>query len=147
MGSSRPTSPHDLAILLTLALGLTLTMALPGCGPARSAEEDSPGSGVATSSAQSPDDSVITSRDLETDTGISAIDIEEIRGRGLRRNDIPSLNRPKFVDLDSDFAPTEDVRGILFEHEGERRFYPGNIMLWHEVVNDTVGGRPVVVTY
>ena len=27
------------------------------------------------------------------------------------------------------------------------RAYPLQIMIWHEVVNDTVGGEPVVVTY
>jgi len=30
---------------------------------------------------------------------------------------------------------------------GEARAYPQRLMRWHEVVNDTVGGVPVVVTY
>ncbi len=30
---------------------------------------------------------------------------------------------------------------------GDERAYPVPLLIWHELVNDTVGGKPVVVTY
>ena len=36
---------------------------------------------------------------------------------------------------------------IAFELNGDARAYPLQILIWHEIVNDTVGGVPVVVTF
>ncbi|MGH2602162.1 MAG: DUF3179 domain-containing protein, partial [Dehalococcoidia bacterium] len=36
---------------------------------------------------------------------------------------------------------------IAFEHAGDARAYPLAILIWHEIVNDTVGGLPVTVTF
>jgi hypothetical protein len=36
---------------------------------------------------------------------------------------------------------------ILFENQGDVRIYPLQILMWHEIVNDVVGGMPVVITF
>jgi len=36
---------------------------------------------------------------------------------------------------------------IAFEEGGEARAYPLQILIWHEIVNDVVGGRPVLITF
>jgi hypothetical protein len=36
---------------------------------------------------------------------------------------------------------------ILFERGGDVRAYPLQILIWHEIVNDTVGGVPVIITF
>jgi Protein of unknown function (DUF3179) len=36
---------------------------------------------------------------------------------------------------------------LALELGGEERAYPVQILIWHEIVNDTVGGTPVAVTY
>ena len=36
---------------------------------------------------------------------------------------------------------------IVIEIDGDARAYPARILLWHEIVNDEVGGVPVSVTY
>ena len=36
---------------------------------------------------------------------------------------------------------------IVAEIEGDARAYPLDIMTWHEIVNDTVGGVPISVTF
>ena len=36
---------------------------------------------------------------------------------------------------------------LVLELGGEARAYPLQIMIWHEIVNDVVAGRPVAVTY
>jgi len=42
-------------------------------------------------------------------------------------------------------ADTEPVLAI--EIDGEARAYPIQIMTWHEIVNDTIAGIPVAISY
>ncbi|MGQ0670011.1 MAG: DUF3179 domain-containing protein [Actinomycetota bacterium] len=60
---------------------------------------------------------------------------------------IPAIDDPAFLSpAEADFLdPREPVLAI--ELNGDARAYPAQIMTWHEIVNDTVGGVPVVVTY
>ena len=61
---------------------------------------------------------------------------------------IPSIDAPQFdtvEDASAWLAPQEPV--ISFVHEGDARAYPLHILTWHEIVNDVVGGEPVIVTY
>jgi hypothetical protein len=37
------------------------------------------------------------------------------------------------------------VLGVVLN--GESRAYPHNVLWWHEIVNDVLGGRPILVTY
>jgi hypothetical protein len=39
------------------------------------------------------------------------------------------------------------IRSLAWRTNGDARAYPLRILIWHEIVNDTVGGVPVVVTY
>jgi len=41
--------------------------------------------------------------------------------------------------------PKEPVLAVQIG--GDARAYPLQILMWHEIVNDTVGGRAVVITY
>ena len=65
------------------------------------------------------------------------------------RDDIPALTGPFIVDPDSRYAwylkDTDTVIGVVIN--GKARAYPHNIGWWHEIVNDTVGGRPIVVSF
>lgn len=59
---------------------------------------------------------------------------------------IPSIDEPRFVSAgDADLDDGDLVIG--FHHEGEARAYPQRIMVYHEIVNDRVGGLNVAVTY
>lgn len=59
---------------------------------------------------------------------------------------IPSIDQPSFVEAhEVDMAPGDMVIG--FVHEGEARAYPQSILVYHEIVNDQVGGLNVAVTY
>jgi hypothetical protein len=71
----------------------------------------------------------------------------EIISGGPPKDGIPSIDNPKFVSVASsaDLKPREPVIGL--EIGGEAKAYPLRILVWHEIVNDTVGGVPVVVTY
>ena len=75
------------------------------------------------------------------------VDLDEIRSGGPPPDGIPSIDDPSFLSAgEVDFL--EDNEPVLaLTVNGESRAYPVQIMTWHEIVNDTVGGVPVAVTY
>ena len=77
----------------------------------------------------------------------SLIPINEILQGGPPRDGIPSIDKPVFVSAAQAkfMQPKDRVIGITVN--GESRAYPINILNWHEIVNDTIRGRPVSVTY
>ncbi|MGH9110922.1 MAG: DUF3179 domain-containing (seleno)protein [Acidimicrobiales bacterium] len=60
---------------------------------------------------------------------------------------IPAIDEPKFLSAGRvDFLEDEEPVMAL-EIGDDARAYPLQIMTWHEIVNDTVDGVPVAVTY
>ena len=84
---------------------------------------------------------------METNGVKHLIPLDKIKGGGPPKDGIPSIDDPVFAGiLDSQFMSDSDtVIGLYIN--GEARAYPLFILVWHEIVNDTVGGVPVVVTY
>ena len=75
------------------------------------------------------------------------VDLDDIRSGGPPPDGIPSIDDPSFVSAsDVDFLE-ENEPVLAVTVNGEARAYPVQIMTWHEIVNDTVGGLPVAVTY
>ncbi len=80
------------------------------------------------------------------DLSRSAIPTAEILGGGPPRDGIPALDEPKVVPAsESAWKDEEIVLGLVVG--GEARAYPVAILDWHELVNDTLGGRPILVSY
>jgi hypothetical protein len=72
---------------------------------------------------------------------------DEIRRGGPPKDGIPAILEPKFVEpAQAEFLEADD-EVLGFVHEGEAKAYPLRILVWHEVVNDTVGGKPIIATY
>ena len=83
----------------------------------------------------------------DTDFSLHTVQFSEIR-MVLRRDKIPSIDNPRFVSVGSAAEWLEDVEPvILLDIEGDARAYPLQVLIWHEIVNDKVGGAPVAVTY
>jgi hypothetical protein len=83
---------------------------------------------------------------LQTDTLETIIDLDLIVSGGPGKDGIPALNSPAFSKIeDADFP--DEAPGIFIEFDGERRFYPYAILVWHEIVNDRVGSVDVAVTF
>lgn len=84
----------------------------------------------------------------QTDFARHTVPLGEIRSV-IRRDGIPAIDDPQFVPAAEaarlGLADREPVIG--FEAGGDARAYPLRILMWHEIVNDTVGGIPVAVTY
>jgi len=75
------------------------------------------------------------------------VDPADIISGGPPPDGIPPIDDPKFADAAAvDFlSPQEPVISLVLGHDA--RAYPAQILVWHEIVNDTVGGVPVTVTY
>ncbi|MEL6299853.1 MAG: DUF3179 domain-containing protein [Pseudomonadota bacterium] len=71
----------------------------------------------------------------------------EILSGGPPKDGIPSIDKPVFAPVPkvNNIADTEPVIGLGIG--GDARAYPLQVLMWHEIVNDTVGGKPVTVTY
>jgi hypothetical protein len=67
---------------------------------------------------------------------------------GPGKDGIPSIDRPKFWDAAGadDYLDDGDIVFGLVEN-GVARAYPQRILVWHEIVNDTIGGLGLAVTY
>jgi len=90
----------------------------------------------------------ISTRGWETDFSRHSVPYSEIISGGPPRDGIPPIDDPKFTtfqDADTWLGNQEPV--IAFELNGDARAYPLQILTWHEIVNDEVGGVPVAVTF
>lgn len=83
-----------------------------------------------------------------TDFSKTLVDLSEIQSGGPPKDGIPPIDDPKFVSVSaaSDWVdPREPV--IVVSLGGETRAYPLQILTWHEIVNDKIGGVPISVTF
>ncbi len=76
----------------------------------------------------------------------SAIPEEEILRGGPPRDGIPALDDPKTVSA-KEATWSDDQLVIGVASGGEARAYPLALLVWHELVNDHLGGRPLLVSY
>ncbi|MCG8348727.1 MAG: DUF3179 domain-containing protein [Chloroflexales bacterium] len=86
--------------------------------------------------------------EFTTDFSKHSVPYREILSGGPPKDGIPAIDNPSFVaveEADEWLSPVEPV--VLVEINGDARAYPLQILTWHEIVNDTVGGTPVAVTF
>ncbi len=83
-----------------------------------------------------------------TDRVKHSIPLDEIVSGGPPKDGIPPIDNPKFLNVKEaqEFLKDKDP-GIGLEINGTARFYPFQILVWHEIVNDKINGRRVLVTY
>ncbi len=86
--------------------------------------------------------------EFTTDFTRHAVPYTDIISGGPPKDGIPAIDAPQFVTVAEAEAWLEAVEPVvLLELNGEARAYPLQILIWHELVNDTVGGVPVGVTF
>lgn len=90
------------------------------------------------------------------DLAMTLVPKTKIVSGGMVTDALPALTEPKALTLAQlsgletvgrgrYLVPSDKVIGIVVN--GLSRAYPLRVLNWHEVVNDTVGGLPVVITY
>ncbi|MBI2483915.1 DUF3179 domain-containing protein [Candidatus Uhrbacteria bacterium] len=83
-----------------------------------------------------------------TDGVTHSVPLEQIVAGGPPRDGIPPIDSPKFIPAaDGGKNLRDDEAGIALSYEGVDRFYPFEILVFHEIVNDTINGKRVLVTY
>lgn len=84
---------------------------------------------------------------LALDLSDSKVPLEEILNGGPPKDGIPALTDPKAIPSGrAEFlGPSDRVLGLVVNDQP--RAYPLKILNWHEVVNDQLGGQPVLVSY
>lgn len=83
----------------------------------------------------------------DTDFSLHTVEFSEIR-TVIPRDNIPAIDAPKFVSVGAAAGWLEDVEPVVaLDIAGDARAYPLQILTWHEIVNDEVGGVPVAVTF
>ena len=76
------------------------------------------------------------------------IDPGEIVSGGPPPDGIPPIDDPQFISVqDADEWLNDPEPVLVVDVDGDVRAYPIQIMMWHEIVNDTVGDLPLAVTY
>jgi hypothetical protein len=85
--------------------------------------------------------------DWRTDFSRHTVPLSQFQPGGPGKDGIPALDHSRFASVarTSYLRPREPV--IELALGGEARAYPLQILIWHEIVNDRVGGVPVAVTF
>ena len=77
-----------------------------------------------------------------------SIDLDQIISGGPPPDGIPPIDDPVYEAVDDAADWLDDTSPVMVvDVEGDVRAYPLAILTWHEIVNDVVGGVPLVVTY
>ncbi len=124
---------------------LVAVVLLAGCGgSARNipANGDLPNVGLGEASPPS-----VTTSGWSTDFSRHTVPLGEFQPGGPGKDGIPALDQPRFAPASRIrfLEPQEPV--IELVRGGAARAYPIQILIWHEIVNDTVAGTPVAVTF
>jgi hypothetical protein len=126
---------------LVVALS-ALALALAGCGA------ESP-TGAEKAKEPKPDNALrVQTMGWKTDFRRHTVPLSEFSSGGPGKDGIPALDEPRFVSVaaaDEWLESREPVIELVLN--GEARAYPLQILIWHEIVNDEVAGRPVAVTF
>ncbi len=76
------------------------------------------------------------------------VDTTQIISGGPPPDGIPPIDQPLFRSIADAEQSLEDSEAVVVvDIGGDARAYPVEILIWHEIVNDTVGGVPIAVTY
>lgn len=84
----------------------------------------------------------------KTNTAKRTIDLDELQSGGPGKDGIPSIDNPRFIKSDKArrwLKPVEPVISLVVK--GKAKAYPLQILIWHEIINDRIGGVPVAVTF
>ena len=149
------------ALLLLAARGGALPTFQPREGATTAPQADFEPSGTAL-----PSVAVEPTATAESAETLEPADTEEAAGSGsptaeseaagpeyeivtlLPPDAIPAIDSPRFYgepEADEEYHAQELVIGV--EVDGEARAYPVALLSRHEIVNDTVGGHPIAVTW
>lgn len=144
-------------IILVAALSVTACAALTPAAPeAISTSSQRPAADDAGATVEAgesgallpPSSPPFSTSGWATDFNRRTVAWEEIVSGGPPKDGIPAIDAPTFESVEAAAGWLSERDPVILFSEGEAvRAYPLAILMWHEIVNDTVGGRPVAVTF
>lgn len=116
--------------------------------PGSATEENAPAPTQAANPSAVDDAPRGAQREFSTDFSKRAVSFDEILSGGPPKDGIPSIDNPKFVSIQDADKWIDDVEPVIQVAINDQvKAYPLQILTWHEIVNDTVGDVPVVVSF
>ena len=84
----------------------------------------------------------------DTDFARLKVDLSEVISGGPPKDGIPALSDPRFIAVgrETRLADREPVMSVSLPDQTARA-YPIRYLMWHEIVNDRIGGAAVLVTF
>ncbi len=85
--------------------------------------------------------------DWSTHWGIRIVALEEL-SQGAARDAIPAISAPRYWTIEeAAVVYTDNVPLVQVRVGDDVRGFPLEILTWHEIVNDTIGGKPLTITF
>jgi hypothetical protein len=152
---------HRRLITLTIALLFLITActavdvqtdtpAVPEDTPTAEPEDASQPSSLPPDfySAAAEDPPIGAEQEFSTDFSIHTVPYSEIRSGGVPKDGLSVIDNPQFVSVVEADQWIEDPEPVtVLDVNGDVRIYPYQILIFHEIANDIVGGQPVAITY
>lgn len=123
------------AAAVALVLGLTLALT-------RDPEEAPP----SAAGGAGPSGLDVSTAGWKTDFSRHSVPLTEFHSGGPPRDGIPPVDEPRFAPVSRVTIPDREPV-VAVEIDGLARAYPIRILIWHEIVNDTLAGEPIAVTF
>ncbi len=89
----------------------------------------------------------MTTAGWSTDFARHEVNLSEIISGGPGKDGIPAIDAPVFESLSNGGWLEDQEPVISVGIDDQWRAYPISILVWHEIVNDTLAGRPITVTF
>lgn len=142
----------------TILVAVALALVAAGCGggdesaPPPAGEEGTapaaPPSGEVTTTEDPEEALAVSTGGWETDFTRHTVPLDEFLSGGPGKDGIPAIDAPRFVSV-SEASEFLEAREPVIEVaiDGQARAYPLQILIWHEIANDTLAGTPISVTF
>lgn len=89
-------------------------------------------------------------QEFNLDQSKAKIDLNKLLQGCPVKDCIPAIDNPKFISAaEAESKNQIEETDVVFaiSHKGVNRVYPQRILNWHEIVNDTVSGDPLLITF
>ncbi|MDY7075710.1 MAG: DUF3179 domain-containing protein [Chloroflexota bacterium] len=134
-----------IGLLVLISSACTVSDLTPTASPTTPTPSPSPPATLLSSDEAPPNAAEFQ---FTTDFSRHSVPYGEIISGGPPKDGIPAIDEPRFVTAEEADDWLESQEPVIFIQIGDdARAYPIQVLMWHEIVNDTVGGVPVTITF
>jgi hypothetical protein len=136
-----------MSLMMMLTLSACSTASEPTPAPTAPATPAEPSANTALLLPPEPSPANAES-EFTTDFSRHTVPYADILSGGPPKDGIPAIDQPRYVtvaEADEWLKPLEPV--VLVTVDAEARAYPLQILMWHEIVNDSLADTPLLVTF